>query len=33
MEAVINYAFNDNVCRERQLLTYFGESVDNDCGH
>lgn len=33
IEAVINYAFNDNVCRERQLLTYFGESVDNDCGH
>ena len=33
IEAVINYAFNDNVCRERQLLTYFGERVDNDCGH
>lgn len=33
IEAVINYAFNDNVCRERQLLTYFGERVDSDCGH
>ncbi len=33
IEAVLNYAFDDHVCRERSLLTYFGERVEHDCGH
>ena len=30
--AMINYAQNDNVCRSRQLLRYFGETSSKDCG-
>lgn len=32
VEAIINYAQNDGVCRSRQLLRYFGEENKNDCG-
>lgn len=30
--AMINYAQNDQICRSRQLLRYFGETAKNDCG-
>ncbi len=30
--AVIDYATNDRICRSRQLLTYFGEIKNHDCG-
>ena len=30
---MIGYATNDEVCRSRQLLSYFGEESDHDCGH
>ena len=32
IDAIIEYAKNDNVCRSRQLLRYFGETDSNDCG-
>ncbi len=32
IEAMIEYATNDSVCRSRQLLRYFGETDSNDCG-
>ena len=28
---MIDYATNDNVCRSRQLLRYFGETESYDC--
>ena len=31
IHAMIVYATNDNVCRSRQLLRYFGEYNDHDC--
>ncbi|WP_278989488.1 RecQ family ATP-dependent DNA helicase [Segatella bryantii] len=31
IEAMINYAENDYVCRSRQLLLYFGEDNNHDC--
>ena len=31
IHAMIGYATNDNVCRSRQLLRYFGEKNDHDC--
>ena len=31
IHAMIVYATNDNVCRSRQLLRYFGEENDHDC--
>ena len=33
IDAIINYACNDEICRQHQLLHYFGESLWNDCGH
>lgn len=32
IDAVLAYMRNDNVCRSRQLLRYFGEKNTNDCG-
>ena len=32
INAMINYAENDDVCRSRQLLRYFGEARSTDCG-
>ena len=32
IEAVIQYANDDNHCRSRQLLRYFGETRSQDCG-
>lgn len=32
VEAIIVYATNNNVCRSRQLLRYFGEENTKDCG-
>jgi len=31
IQAMIAYATNDQVCRSRQLLRYFGEENDHDC--
>ncbi|CCX69350.1 putative uncharacterized protein [Prevotella sp. CAG:255] len=31
IEAMINYATNDDICRSRQLLRYFGEERSTDC--
>jgi len=33
IQAVIDYAYNEQGCRERQLLGYFGEAASDDCGH
>ena len=32
IHAMIGYAKDDAVCRSRQLLRYFGEQSDHDCG-
>lgn len=32
VHAMVSYAMNDNVCRSRQLLRYFGEEDSADCG-
>lgn len=32
VEAVINYVNNSTVCKNRQLLAYFGEKSDKNCG-
>ena len=32
IEAVIDYAENEYICRSRQLLRYFGEKETKDCG-
>lgn len=31
-EAMISYASSSDVCRSRQLLSYFGQEESNDCG-
>lgn len=33
IEAVIDYAFNDQQCREARMLRYFGEQTGDSCGH
>lgn len=32
IEAVLNYINNDKTCKSAQLLTYFGETIDEKCG-
>lgn len=32
VEAVINYVNDDTVCKNKQLLAYFGEKTKEDCG-
>jgi len=32
IQSMIEYATNDDVCRSRQLLAYFGETSSHDCG-
>ena len=32
ISSVISYAKNDDICRSRQLLRYFGETKSEDCG-
>ena len=32
MEAMVKYVTCDNVCRSRQLVAWFGEKTDSDCG-
>jgi ATP-dependent DNA helicase RecQ len=32
INAIIEYAKNDNICRSRLLLRYFGETESKDCG-
>ena len=32
IESMVDYATNDQVCRSRQLLRYFGETRSHDCG-
>ena len=32
IKAMIGYATNDKICRSRQLLRYFGEVNDHNCG-
>ena len=31
MEAIVNYVTNDDICRSKQLLLYFGEKQSHDC--
>ena len=33
IQAMLAYATNGHECRSRQLLRYFGEVSDHDCGH
>lgn len=33
IEAVITYCFSDDICREKYLVEYFGESSSSPCGH
>ena len=33
VDATINYAYSDTGCRERMLLSYFGEYKADECGH
>ncbi len=32
LEAMVNYVMCDDVCRSRQLVAWFGEETDSDCG-
>ncbi|MBE6230449.1 MAG: RecQ family ATP-dependent DNA helicase [Bacteroidales bacterium] len=32
IESVISFVNEENICRSRQLIAYFGQHVDNDCG-
>ena len=33
IDAVLDYAFNDQQCRETRMLRYFGEQTGDSCGH
>ena len=33
VEAVISYCFDDDICREKYLVEYFGEKNACACGH
>ena len=33
IEAMITYCFNDEICREKYLVEYFGEKDAQPCGH
>src|SRR5262249_49766250 len=33
MKAVIKYATTESVCRQQQLLAYFGEEINHRCGN
>ena len=33
IESIINYAYSDSGCRERMLLSYFGENQSDECEH
>ena len=33
IEAVITYCYNDEICREKYLVEYFGEDSPQPCGH
>jgi ATP-dependent DNA helicase RecQ len=33
VEAMLNYATDNQVCRSRQLLMYFGQKDSGNCGH
>lgn len=33
LDAMLEFCFKNGQCRERALLTYFGEHVSMDCGH
>ena len=32
IESVVRFIENDSVCRSRQLIEYFGQPVQDDCG-
>lgn len=32
IESVISFVNDENICRSRQLIGYFGQQADNDCG-
>ncbi|MEX0966343.1 MAG: RecQ family ATP-dependent DNA helicase [Bacteroidia bacterium] len=33
LKAVVDFFYNDRICRGRRLLNYFGEKSEKDCGH
>lgn len=33
IESILNYIFTNSKCRSKMLLTYFGETPENNCGH
>ena len=33
VEAVVEYCYSEDICREKYLVEYFGEASDERCGH
>ena len=33
INAVLNYCFREDICREQYLVEYFGENSPQPCGH
>ena len=33
INAVLNYCYRDDICREQYLVEYFGENSPQPCGH